>query len=274
MDHQTPEQAVLGVACQLDDRGVCTVLLNRPQLHNAFDDQLIADLRAIFDHLSSDPDVRVVVLRGAGKSFSAGADLAWMQRMATYSEEENHADALALAEMLASIATCHKPVIAAVHGAAFGGGVGLVAACDMALASTTASFCLSEVKLGLIPATIAPYVTAAIGVRASRRYMLTAERFEAAEALRLGLVHQLAAPEDFEQALEKLIAALLVAGPQAVAATKDLISAVAYQPLSEALKADTAARIARQRVSAEGQDGLQAFLSKRAPGWVKGLADV
>lgn len=254
---------------ETDERGVCTVTLNRPHLHNAFDDILIGDLQSTFDRLGSDPAVRVVILRGAGKSFSAGADLAWMQRMAGYTQAENHADALALAEMLASIATCPKPVIAAVHGAAFGGGVGLVAACDMAIASDTASFCLSEVKIGLIPATIAPYVMAAIGPRACRRYMLTAERFSAAEALRLGLLHAVVPAQALNDEVEAIVSALLLAGPNAVAACKELISAVAYQPVSPALKADTAARIARQRVSAEGQDGLQAFLSKRAPAWVK-----
>jgi len=268
MTEPTPSSLLLSA----DDRGVVTVTLNRPAIHNAFDDLLIADLRRAFDGFAADPAVRVVILTGAGRSFSAGADLAWMQRMAGYGEAENHADALALAEMLASIATCPKPVIAAVQGAAFGGGVGLVAACDMAVASDSASFCLSEVRLGLIPATIAPHVMAAIGARAARRYMLTAERFDAIDAFRLGLVQAVVSPDRLQKQVETWVKALLLGGPQALSASKDLIASVAGRPLSSPLLTETAARIARQRVGAEGQEGLRAFLSKREPSWVSRAA--
>lgn len=251
--------------CQTDERGVCTVTLNRPDLHNAFDDALIARLDDTFRRLSDDATVRLVVLAARGKSFSAGADLGWMKRMAAYSEEENTADALALARMLQAIATCTKPVIARVQGAAFGGGVGLVAACDMAVAAPGASFCLSEVKLGLIPAAISPYVVAALGQRACRRYFLTAERFSATEAHRLGLVHEIA--EDLDAAVEALVTALLANGPKAMAAAKQLIEAVAFRPVDDTVLTDTAQRIAAIRVSPEGQEGLGAFFEKRRAGW-------
>ncbi|WP_114964334.1 enoyl-CoA hydratase/isomerase family protein [Alkalilacustris brevis] len=251
-----------------DARGICTLTLNRPALHNAFDDALIARLAQAFRALASDASVRVVVLAASGKSFSAGADLNWMRRMAGYSAEENAADARALADMLEAIATCPKPVIARVQGAAFGGGVGLVAACDIALASPRASFCLSEVRLGLIPAAISPHVAAAIGPRACRRYFLSAERFSAAEAHRLGLVHELA--EDLDAATEALCDALLQGGPQALAQAKALIEAVAFRPIDGALLDDTAQRIAAIRVSPEGQEGLTAFLDKRKPSWTGG----
>jgi methylglutaconyl-CoA hydratase len=252
-----------------DERGVCTVTLNRPALHNAFDDALIAALTDTFRALGADPAVRVVILAGAGKSFSAGADLGWMKRMAAYSREDNQTDALALAEMVHAIATCSKPVIARVQGAAFGGGVGLVAACDMAVGGPKASFCLSEVKLGLIPAAISPYVIEAIGARAAKRYFLTAERFDAQEALRLGLLHQACADDAaMDAAIAGLVEALLVAGPNALRASKELIEAVAHRPITADLRADTAARIAEIRVSAEGQEGLKAFFDKRTPAWI------
>lgn len=253
-----------------DARGVCRVTMNRADLHNAFDDVLIARLTETFTALSTDPAVRVVVLQGAGKSFSAGADLNWMKRMVAYSRDENFADALGLARMLHAIYACAKPVIARVHGPAFGGGVGLVAACDIAIAGPKASFCLSEVRLGLIPAAISPYVVQALGERASRRYFLSAERFDAREAHRLGLVHEVTDEESFDTTLEQMIDTLLANGPQAMAAAKSLIDAVTNQPITDALLQDTAGRIADIRVSDEGQEGLGAFLEKRKAAWVEG----
>ncbi len=262
-------QATQMLLQSVDERGVCTLTLNRPDIHNAFDDSLIAAITTAFTELGTDPTVRVVILAGAGKSFSAGADLGWMKRMASYGRDDNYADALALAEMVHAIAACPKPVIARVHGAAFGGGVGLVAACDMAVGGPRASFCLSEVKLGLIPAAISPYVIEAIGTRAARRYFLTAERFDAAEALRLGLLHSLVDDEAaLDTTISGLVDALLTGGPHALAAAKRLISGVANQPISADLRADTAARIADIRVSDEGQEGLRAFLEKRTPSWL------
>lgn len=252
-----------------DARGVCTVTMNRPDLHNAFDDDLIKRLAMTFRELNFKPEVRVVVLAGNGKSFSAGADLNWMKRMATYTRNQNFEDAMGLADMLHAIYDCTKPVIAAVHGPAFGGGVGLVAACDIAIASERASFCLSEVKLGLIPATIAPYVAESMGIRACRRYFLTAERFKAAEACRLGLVHEVVPEDELDAKLDEVIATLLTNGPLAIAAAKDLITAVAHRPVNDEIKRDTARRIADIRVSDEGQEGLEAFLDKRKAAWVK-----
>lgn len=249
--------------------GVATVTMNRAAVHNAFNETVIADLDSAFRRLGDDPAVRVVLLRGAGKSFSAGADLGWMQRMAGYSREENVADALGLARMMQAIDRCPKPTVAVVHGAAFGGGVGLVAACDIVVASEAASFCLSEVRLGLIPAAISPYVVAAMGERACRRYFLTAERFSAAEAQRLGLVHELAPADGLEAAVERMVKALLDCAPGAQAEAKDLIRAVSRRPTDDAVLADTADRIAVRRASAEGREGVGAFLEKRDPSWRK-----
>lgn len=254
----------------LDDRGVLTVTMNRPDLHNAFDDALIGRLTAVFNGIADRPEVRVVLLCGNGKSFSAGADANWMKRMAGYTRDENFTDAMALAGMLDAIHACPRPVVALVHGAAFGGGVGLVAACDIAIASVRASFCLSEVKLGLIPATISPYVMEAMGARACRRYFLTAERFMAAEAHRLGLVHEVVDEEHLDSKRDEIVTALLMGGPAAQAAAKALNRAVFNQPLGDALMRDTAGRIADVRVSVEGQEGLTAFLEKRTPAWQKG----
>lgn len=254
----------------VDERGVCTLTLNRPALHNAFDDALIKKLERTFRDFRNRPEVRVVVLSGNGKSFSAGADLNWMKRMADYTREENFEDAMGLATMLEAIYRCPKPTIALVHGAAFGGGVGLVAACDIAIASAKASFCLSEVKLGLIPAAISPYVVEAMGARACRRYFLTAERFSAAEAHRLGLVHEVCDEEHLEARRDAVVAALLEGGPLAQRAARDLIDAVAHKPVTDEVLRDTAARIADIRVSDEGQEGLEAFLDKRKPAWTGG----
>lgn len=256
-----------------DSRGVATVTMSRPEVHNAFDDGLIRELEQAFRALSADEAVRVVVLAGEGKSFSAGADLNWMKRMAGYSDEENYADAMGLARMLDAIDRCPKPVLARVQGAALGGGVGLVAACDMAVAAEEAKFGLTEVRLGLIPAVIAPYVIGAIGGRASRRYMLTAERFGAAEAHRLGLVHEVVPAAELNATCDRLAGDLLKGGPQALAACKDLIRTVRDIPLGDEDGRNTAHRhtarqIADRRASDEGREGITAFLEKRKPGWV------
>jgi methylglutaconyl-CoA hydratase len=253
-----------------DAQGLATVTMNRPELHNAFDDLLITNLTSELRRLDTDPQVRVVLLAARGKSFSAGADLNWMRRMADYSREENLADSMALAGLMKTLNSLSKPTIALVQGAAYGGGVGLVACCDIALATETATFCLSEVKLGLIPAVISPYVVEALGSRAARRYFLTAERFDAAEAQRLGLVHELVAVDALQARGESLAALLIQNGPAALAATKKMIAAVGRSPLSDGLIAETAERIADIRSSDEGKDGVSAFLQKRPPAWVKG----
>ena len=256
------------ILISIDPRGVATVTLNRPEIHNAFNDVVIADLTGIFQRLGDDHAVRVIVLRGAGKSFSAGGDLNWMRRMAGYSREENVADAMGLATMLRTLNECPKPTLAVIHGHCFAGAVGLVAACDIAIAADAVQFALTEVRLGLIPATIGPYVVAAMGARACRRYFLTAERFGAAEAHRLGLVHEVVGPDDLDAATERHIANLLAGGPLALAAAKGLIRAV-DGPVTDAMVADTAARIAEARAGEEGREGLASFFDKRKPGWVK-----
>lgn len=257
------------ILTNIDSRGVATLTMNRPELHNAFDDTLIAELTDVLKELDDDSDVRVVILAANGKSFSAGADLNWMRRMADYSREQNLADAEELAELMRTLNTLSKPTIALVQGAAYGGGVGLVACCDIAIASARALFCLSEVKLGLFPAVISPYVIAAIGPRASRRYFLTAESFDAGEALLLGLVHQVVADEcELSDAAEGLVSRLLANSPAAMEGAKNLIAAVYGRQLDDALIADTAGRIADQRSSREGREGLSAFIEKRKPSWV------
>lgn len=258
------------LSVEVDDLGRATVTLDRPGLHNAFDDALVAALTAALEALGRDDRVRVVLLAARGKSFSAGADLGWMRRMASYSREDNLRDARALATLMRTLDGLPKPTVAVVQGAAYGGGVGLVACCDVALASSRATFCLSEVKLGLIPAVISPYLVAAIGPRATRRYALTAEPFDAAEARRLGLVHEVVAEDALRPAADRLAGALLRNGPRAVAAAKALVARVARAPLDDALEAETAERIASLRASDEGREGLAAFLEKRAPAWVKG----
>ena len=255
---------------EIDARGLATVTMNRPERHNAFDDLLIAALTKQLQRLDADPQVRVVTLAASGKSFSAGADLNWMRRMADYSQEENLADSLALAGLMNTLNRLSKPTIALVQGAAYGGGVGLVACCDIALATDRATFCLSEVKLGLIPAVISPYVVEAIGSRAARRYFLTAERFDAAEAQRLGLVHELVAADELRARGESLAAILMQNGPSALTAAKNLLAVLTKTPIDDAVIADTARRIADIRSSGEGKDGVSAFLQKRPPAWVKG----
>lgn len=247
--------------------GVATVRLNRPEKHNAFDDRLIAELTDAFHRVGGNKTVRVVALESTGPSFSAGADLGWMKRMAGQGREENERDAEALAALMSAIDRCPKPVLAVVQGAAFGGGVGLVACCDIAIAATEASFCLSEVRLGLIPAVISPYVAAAIGPRACRRYFLTAERFDAATARRLGLVQEVVPQTELAAARDRMIEHLLKGGPSAQRAAKNLIARVAGAPIDAALMADTARRIAEARASDEGKEGLAAFLEKRKPNW-------
>lgn len=252
----------------IDERGVATVTLNRAEKHNAFNAQVIAELEATFTDLGTNDAVRAIILTGAGKSFSAGADLGWMKEMASYSEAENEADALKLSAMLAAVADCPKPTLAFVNGAAFGGGVGLTACCDIALALSTAIFSLSEVKLGLTPATISPYVVRAVGARAAQRYFLTGERFDGIEARRIGLVHEITqTPEEASMILEGLIEQLLAGGPTAQADCKSLIKDVSGAEINDSLKSETAKRIAARRVSGEGQEGLTAFFEKRKPSW-------
>jgi methylglutaconyl-CoA hydratase len=249
--------------------GVATLTLNRPEVHNAFDDHLIAELTHKLRDLDHNPGVRAVVLAAQGKSFSAGADLNWMKRVARYSEAENIRDAVALASLMRTLDAMSKPTIARVQGAAFGGGVGLVACCDIAVASTAATFSLSEVRLGLIPAVISPYVIKAIGSRNARRYFLTAERFDAREALRIGLVHSAVADNELNPSVERVLDELLKGGPKAITAAKDLIAHVSHRPIDQLLAEETAARIAQIRVSPEGQEGITAFLDKRPAGWTK-----
>jgi methylglutaconyl-CoA hydratase len=252
----------------LDGRGVATVTLNRPEVHNAFDDALIASLTQELARLEGDPGVRIVVLAAQGKSFSAGADLNWMRRLADHSIEENERDARALTALMRTLNDVAKPTIARVQGAAFGGGVGLVACCDIAVASEEAKFSLSEVRLGLIPAAISPYVIAAIGQRAARRYFLTAERFPAQEAWRLGLVHEVCPAAELDRRIEALVSLLLEAGPKASAAAKDLIFSVAGRRVDTELNDETARRIAAIRATGEGREGVAAFLQKRKPNWI------
>ena len=243
--------------------------LNRPERHNAFDDALIAELTDALRAMEGDDSVRIVVLSGAGRSFSAGADLNWMKRMAGFSLDENRRDAMGLGALMRTIAHFRKPTVARVHGAAYGGGVGLVACCDIAIAAHTATFSLSEAKLGLIPAVVSPYVVAAIGERHSRRYFLTSERFDAAEAYRIGLVHDLAASEaDLDEKIGEIVDALLLCGPVAQMEAKALIRAVAGRPVTSELIQDTAERIAKVRASPEGREGVTAFLEKRKPSWI------
>ncbi|MCH8492174.1 MAG: enoyl-CoA hydratase/isomerase family protein [Idiomarina sp.] len=259
------EQVIL----ELDNRGVARLTMNRPEVHNAFDDVIIAKLRAALAEVRENSAARVLVLQSAGKNFSAGADLNWMRSMADKNYQENVEDAGELGALMWELDQLPIPTIALVNGAAFGGAVGLVACCDMAIAEERASFCLSEVKIGLIPAVISPYVVRALGEPAARRYMLTAERFFAAEAYRLGLVDIVAAADSsLETELEPLLTALLANSPAAIKACKNLIQHVSNHPLNPDVVAETARRIAEIRVSAEGQEGLSSFLEKRAPAWL------
>ncbi|HXP31281.1 MAG TPA: enoyl-CoA hydratase/isomerase family protein [Stellaceae bacterium] len=255
------------VLLSIDRRGVATLTLNRPERRNAFDDALIGELRGALDRLAADGAVRAVVLTGAGSAFSAGADLNWMRRVAGYGEAENRADAIALAQMLRSLDQLPKPTIARINGAAIAGGVGLVCCCDLAVAAESAVFAVAETRLGLIPATIGPYVVAAIGTRAARRYFLTGESFPAAEALRIGLVHAVTADAELDAAIERIVAGLLAGAPLAQARAKRLVGEVASRPVTDDLMEFTARAIAEARASAEGREGLAAFLEKRKPQW-------
>ncbi len=250
--------------------GVATVTLNRPQVHNAFDDDLIKRLTNEFAGLDRDPTVRAIVLNAEGKSFCAGADLNWMRRMADYDRMENLEDAMGVATLMKTVARCTKPTVASVQGAAYGGGVGLVAACDIAIAVKSAKFCLSEARLGLIPATIGPYVVAAMGERQARRYMMTTEVFNADEARRVGLVHEVVAARDLKKSVKDMVAQLLLSGPQALTEVKNLVLyASGATTDDEKTLSDTAGHLARVRSGAEGKEGVTAFLQKRKPEWVK-----
>jgi methylglutaconyl-CoA hydratase len=246
---------------------VARLRLNRPELHNAFDAMLIAALTGALDAVAADDSVRVVVIEGEGASFSAGADLNWMRGMAQAGEDANREDALALARLMRTLNELPKPTLARVQGAAFGGGVGLVACCDIAIAAPEAKFGLTESKLGLLPAVISPYVIEAIGARESRRWFATAEIFDAATALRIGLLHEVVAADQLDAAINQQIGLLLKAGPLAAAQAKTLVRRVAGERDGARLDADNAALIAGLRVSAEGQEGLSAFLDKRKPAW-------
>lgn len=250
---------------QKDARGVCTLTLNRPERHNAFDDKLIAALTERLRQIEADAAVRAVILTGAGKSFSSGADLQWMRAMANYDARANREDALRLAALMEALNTLPKPTIAAVNGSAFGGAVGIIACCDIALAVERAEFALTEVRLGLAPAVISPYVIAAIGARQARRLFLTGERIGAAEAQRIGLVHAVVSEEAFPEVLTRQLAFVLKGGPNALAECKRL----AVSATTAGAVAQTAELIARLRASTEGQEGMAAFFEKREPKWVK-----
>jgi methylglutaconyl-CoA hydratase len=258
--------AIAGILLEKKD-GVARLTLNRPDVRNAFDDRLISLLHKSFVDIENDKTIRVVILAGNGPAFCAGADLNWMKRMAGYGYDENLADARALAGMLAALDRMPMPTIARVHGAVFAGGTGLVAACDIAVGTPEAKFCLSEARLGLSPATISPYVIRAMGEREARRYFLTAEVFDAAEALRIGMLSILT--QKLDETIDALVRHLLAGGPEAMAKIKDLIRAVANRPVDPALVADTAKRIAEIRVSPEGREGIAAFLEKRKPSWAR-----
>ena len=247
--------------------GVARVTLNRPELRNAFDDALILSLTRTFEDIAADQATRIMVLGGNGPAFCAGADLNWMKRMAGYGYDENLADARALAAMLATLDRMPKPTIARVHGPVFAGGTGLVAACDIAVGTPEAKFCLSEAKLGLTPATISPYVMRAMGERLARRYFLTAEVFDAEEAYRIGMLTALVPAGELDAFIEGMTQHLLSGGPQAHARIKQLIRAVATRPVDDTLVAETAQRIAEVRVSPEGKEGIASFLEKRKASW-------
>ena len=257
------------VVTTIDRLGVATVTLNNPGRHNAFDDKTIAELQLAFEAVASNPDIRVMLLTAQGDSFSAGADLGWMKRMANYSYEENLSDARKLANMLRTLNYLPKPTIARVQGAAFGGALGLISCCDMAVASARATFSLSEVKIGLAPATIAPYVVAAIGPRASRRLFQTAERFSAEEARMIGLVDRVVEESMLDDSINISVKAILANSPSAMMAAKRLVFDVSNRELSDELVEETCELIARLRVSDEGQEGLEAFLQKRRPSYSK-----
>ena len=247
---------------------VATVTLNRPELRNAFNEHTIAELALAFDELGRSDTVRAIVLAANGPSFCAGADLNWMKKMAGYSHDENQQDAMRLADMLRTIYLCPKPTVARVQGDCYAGGMGLVAACDIVVAADTVGFCLSEVKLGLIPATISPYVIKAMGEQAARRYFITAERFDAAEARRIGFAHEVVAADALDATVAGIVKALVNNSPNAVKEAKTLVREVVGQNVDDALLADTAGRIAAIRASLEGREGVASFIEKRKPTWL------
>ncbi|MCS0631225.1 enoyl-CoA hydratase/isomerase family protein [Telluria mixta] len=255
------------VEISVEDK-VATITLNRPDVRNAFNETTIADLAMAFDEVGREEQIRAIVLAAKGPAFCAGADLNWMKKMAGYSREENEADALRLADMLCTIYFSPKPVVAKVQGDCYAGGMGLVAVCDIVVASEGMNFCLSEVKLGLIPATISPYVIKAMGEQASRRYFLTAERFDAREAKRLGLAHEVVPAEALDATVDGIVKALVNNSPNAVREAKKLVRDIARLPIDDMLLADTARRIAHIRASAEGREGVASFLQKRKPAWL------
>ncbi len=251
---------------------VARVWLNRPDVRNAFNEGVIVELAAAFAGFAADASLRAIVLGGRGKAFCAGADLSWMRKMAGYDWEQNRADAGRLAEMLWTIYRCPVPVVGRIHGDCYAGGVGLAAVCDVLVASDAASFCLSEARLGLLPATISPYVIRAMGEQAARRYFVTAERFTAREAQAMGFVHEVCAAEEIDARVDALVGALVANGPMAVRVCKALVQDVAGLPINAELRADTARRIADIRASDEGREGVQSFLNKRKPAWLEGEA--
>jgi methylglutaconyl-CoA hydratase len=244
------------------------VWLNRPDVRNAINGQVIAELSTTFASLGADPALRAIVLGGHGKAFCAGADLTWMRAMADYTWEQNRADAQALADMLYTIYSCPLPVIGRIHGDCYAGGVGLAAVCDVLIATARANFCLSEARLGLLPATIGPYVVRALGEQASRRYFVTAERFDALTAQQLGFVHEVCTEESLDRRIDEIAALIVANGPAAVKACKRLVKDVAGVSIDDALRAETARRIADMRASDEGREGVQSFLNRRAPNWI------
>lgn len=247
---------------------VAEVWLNRPDVRNAFNDQVIAEMTAVFRDLSADTQLRVVVLAAHGKAFCAGADLNWMRTMAGYSWQQNHADAQKLAGMLWTLEQCPVPIVARVQGDCYAGGMGLACVADVLVASDNVTFCLSEARLGLLPATISPYVIRAMGVQPARRYMVTAERFSAMQAQAMGMVHELVTPDALDAKVSGIVNALVANGPQAVRACKKLVQDVAGRPIDAPLREDTARRIADIRASDEGKEGIASFLNKRAPNWL------
>jgi methylglutaconyl-CoA hydratase len=246
---------------------VAKVFLNRPEVRNAFNDGVITELAETFTRLGQDPGVRVIVLGGHGKAFCAGADLNWMKSMAGFGWEDNRADATRLAEMLWAIYSCPLPVVGRLHGDCYAGGMGLAACCDVLVAAEGMHFCLSEARLGLLPATISPYVMRAMGEQAARRYFITAERFSAAQARDMGFVHELVAPDALDPKVDEIVALLVANGPAAVKACKRLVQDFAGREITQDLRAETARRIADIRASDEGREGVQAFLTKREPAW-------
>ena len=251
-------------------RFVAEVWLNRPDVRNAFNEGVIAELHAAFTAFAADTDLRAIVLGGRGKAFCAGADLSWMKAMAGYDWEQNRADAQALADMLWAVWRCPVPVVGRVHGDCYAGGVGLAAVCDVLVAAEGVNFCLSEARLGLLPGTISPYVIRAMGEQASRRYFVTAERFSAKQAAAMGFVHEVVAAEALDAKVEEIVATLVANGPMAARACKQLVQDVAGLPLDAPLRAETARRIADIRASDEGREGIQSFLNKRKPSWLDG----